>query len=83
MADNANNTKNKVKNRITVKQPSARNSESNNLLLVLNRIANALEERNLYEQRLFKLEEKIKKFELKEHVETYKKITEGKENNKE
>ncbi len=53
----------------------------NSLLSVLNRIANALEERNLYEKKLFVLEEKLKKFELKEARDNYRTLVENKQNN--
>lgn len=76
-----------------IKQPKAKNvqrinikgcsSQSNNadLLSVLNRIANALEEKNLREEKLFKLEEKIKKFELMEARENHKALIENNKHN--
>ena len=70
-----NNTNNKQVNRINVKDKNT-NSNSNELLSVLNRIANALEERNMYENKLFKLDEKIKKLELKEAQQNLKTILE-------
>lgn len=70
-----NNINNKQVNRINVKDKNT-NSNSNELLSVLNRIANALEERNMYENKLFKLDEKIKKLELKEAQQNLKTILE-------
>lgn len=76
-----------------IKQPKAKNvqrinikggsSQSNNsdLLSVLNRIATALEEKNLREEKLFKLEEKIKKFELMEARENHKALVENNKHN--
>jgi len=63
--------------RINVKAPQ-QGGNSMDLISVLNRIANALEEKNLREEKLFKLEEKLKKFELMEARENYKALTENK-----
>ena len=52
--------------RINVKNTASGQSYNNDLIFVLNRIANALEERNLREAKLNKLEEKIKKLKLLE-----------------
>ncbi|MBR4590957.1 hypothetical protein [uncultured Methanobrevibacter sp.] len=52
--------------RINVKNTASGQSYNNDLIFVLNRIANALEERNLQEAKLNKLEEKIKKLKLLE-----------------
>lgn len=52
--------------RINVKNAASGQSYNNDLIFVLNRIANALEERNLQEAKLNKLEEKIKKLKLLE-----------------
>ena len=65
--------------RINVKSPQQSGSNMD-LLSVLNRIANALEEKNLREEKLFKLEEKIKKFELMEARENHKALVENKKN---
>ena len=63
--------------RINVKAPQ-QGGNSMDLISVLNRIVNALEEKNLREEKLFKLEEKLKKFELMEARENYKALTENK-----
>lgn len=63
--------------RINVKAPQ-QGGNSMDLISVLNRIANALEEKNLREEKLFKLEEKLKKFELMEARENHKALTENK-----
>lgn len=63
--------------RINVKAPQ-QGGNSMDLISVLNRIANALEEKNLREEKIFKLEEKLKKFELMEARENYKALTENK-----
>ena len=63
--------------RINVKAPQ-QGGNGMDLISVLNRIANALEEKNLREEKLFKLEEKLKKFELMEARENYKTLTENK-----
>ena len=52
--------------RINVKNTASGQSNNSDLIFVLNRIANALEERNLREAKLNKLEEKIKKLKLLE-----------------
>lgn len=63
--------------RINVKQPQ-QGGTNMDLLSVLNRIANALEEKNLREEKIFKLEEKIKKLQFLEERENYKTLTEKK-----
>lgn len=63
--------------RINVKAPQ-QGGNSMDLISVLNRIANALEEKNLREEKIFKLEEKLKKFELMEARENHKALTENK-----
>lgn len=72
----------KTVNRVNVKSGN-NNTADNSLLFVLNRIANALEERNVYEQRILKIEEKLKTLELKEAKENYKTLLENKNKNNE
>jgi len=66
--------------RINVKSGN-NNAADSSLLFVLNRIANALEERNVYEQKIMKIEEKLKMLELKEAKENYKMLLENKNKN--
>lgn len=61
----------KLVQRVNINKQSQDNNISE-LIHVLNRIAESLEERNLREEKLFKLEEKIKKFELKEAQQKFR-----------
>lgn len=65
--------------RINVKAPQ-QGGNNTDLLSVLNRIANALEEKNLREEKLFKIEEKIKKLQFLQEKENYKSLVENKKN---
>ena len=68
--------------RINVKSPQQSGSNTD-LLSVLNRIANALEEKNLREEKIFKLDEKIKKLQFLEERENYKNLVENNKNDNE